>query len=47
MKLQKMKGYLFDSEGFLTQEFESVFDLRTGMVMRGHARSADGKVRKY
>jgi hypothetical protein len=46
MRLQKMKGYLFDSEGVLDQEFESVFDLETGIYKMGSARFADGTVRK-
>jgi hypothetical protein len=47
MKLQRMKGYLFDSDGILAQGFECVFDLRTGMVKRGHARFADGTVHNH
>ena len=46
MRLQRMKGYLFDSEGVLDQEFESVFDLETGIYKTGSARLADGTVRK-
>lgn len=31
LKLQRVKGYLFGSDGKLDQEFESVFDLSTGI----------------
>lgn len=46
MRLQRMKGYLFNSNGVLDQEFESVFDLETGIYKTGSARFADGTVRK-
>jgi hypothetical protein len=46
MRLQRMKGYLFNSEGVLNQEFESIFDLKTGAYKTGNARFADGTVRK-
>ena len=41
-----MKGYLFNADGVLDQEFESVFDLETGIYKTGSARFADGTVRK-
>lgn len=47
MRLQKMKGYLFDSEGILDQEFESVFNLETGIFKTGSARFADGTMRNH
>jgi len=37
---------LFDSRGVLTQQFESVFDLTTGVYKNGQRRYADGKVHK-
>jgi hypothetical protein len=46
LKLQRVKGYLFDSKGTLDQEFESVFDLTTGAYKSGQARYADGDVRE-
>jgi hypothetical protein len=46
MKLRKVKGYLFDSEGVLDQEFESVFNSQTGIYSSGYAKFADGTVRK-
>lgn len=45
LKLQRVKGYLFDSEGNLDQEFESVFDMSTGIYKSGRARFADGTER--
>jgi len=46
LRLQRMKGFLFNSEGVLDQEFESLFDLDTGIYKSGYARFADGTVRK-
>lgn len=46
LKLQRLKGFLFDSNGTLDQEFESVFDLTTGIYKSGSARYADGTIRK-
>lgn len=45
LRLSKVKGYLFGADGVLDQEFESVFNLRTGVFKSGHARFADGTVR--
>ena len=45
MRLQRMKGFLFNSDGVLDQEFESVFDWETGEYKSGNARFADGTVR--
>jgi hypothetical protein len=45
LKLQRVKGYLFDSAGNLDQEFESIFDLSTGVFKSGHIRYADGTER--
>ena len=42
LKLQRVKGYLFDSRGGLYQEFESIFDLTTGCFESGRTRHADG-----
>jgi hypothetical protein len=42
LKLRKVKGYLFDKEGELSQEFESIFNLETGIYESGFARFADG-----
>jgi hypothetical protein len=45
LKLQRVKGYLFDADGNLDQEFESVFDLSTGIFSSGRVRYADGTER--
>jgi len=42
LRLQRLKGYLFDSKGNLEQEFESIFDVSTGTFKSGHTRFADG-----
>jgi hypothetical protein len=47
LRLQKVRGFLFDSKGVLYQEFESIFDLKTGRFKRGHARLADGTIQKH
>ena len=44
LRLCRLKGYLFDEAGILTQEFESFFDPGTGVSQRGSARRADGTV---
>lgn len=47
LKLEKVRGYLFDSKGDLFQEFESVFDLRTGAFKSGYARRAGGTIQQH
>lgn len=42
LRLQSIKGFLFNSEAELDQEFESVFDLTTGSYKSGFSRFADG-----
>jgi hypothetical protein len=46
LKLQMVRGYLFDSSGVLTQEFESIFDITTGMYSQGRVRYPDGTEHK-
>jgi hypothetical protein len=46
LKLERVKGYLFDSAGNLDQEFESVFDLSTGIYKGGYTKYADGTTRR-
>lgn len=46
LRLQRMKGYLFNFDGVLDQEFESVFDIKTGAYASGYVRFADGTVRR-
>jgi hypothetical protein len=47
LRLEKLRGYLFDSAGSLLQEFESTFDLGTGIFKGGWARHADGTFQKH
>lgn len=47
LRLQRVRGFLFDSAGVLSQEFESVFDLSTGIYKSGYARFADGTFREH
>jgi hypothetical protein len=47
IKLKRMKGYLFDAEGAIDQEFESIFDLRTGIYKTGTVRYADGTSKTF
>lgn len=46
LRLEKVLGYLFDAKGVLDQEFESIFDLSTGVYASGNVRYADGTTRK-
>lgn len=47
LRIQKVRGFLFDSKGVLSQEFESIFDLDTGVFRSGYSRHADGTVNKH
>ncbi len=42
LKLEKVRGFLFRSDGELDQEFESNIDIRTGTYAGGSVRCADG-----
>jgi len=42
LRLEKVHGYLFDASGELLQEFESIFNLDSGIYKSGWARHADG-----
>ena len=44
LRLQTVRGFLFDSEGILDQEFESIFDLSSGIFKSGNRRFSDGTV---
>jgi hypothetical protein len=46
LKLERIKGFLFDSSGDLLQEFESHFDHATGAYKKGWIRHADGTLNK-
>lgn len=45
LKLERVKGYLFDAAGKLDQEFESVFDLDSAIYKSGRVRYSDGTER--
>ena len=47
LKLRKMFGFLFGSKGELLQQFESVFDLNTGVFANGWTRHGDGTLQKF
>jgi hypothetical protein len=47
LRLEKLRGYLFDSNGDLLQEFESKFDLARGIFASGWARHADGTFQEH
>ena len=42
LKLHRVKGYLFDADGNLDQEFENLFDVSAGSFKGGRTRYADG-----
>ena len=44
LRLHSMKGFLFNADAELTQEFESVFNLKTGIYQSGSRRFADGTI---
>ena len=45
LRIQSMKGFLFNSDAVLDQEFQSLFDLQTGTYKSGFSRFADGTIR--
>jgi hypothetical protein len=47
LRLERVHGYLFDSSGELLQEFESVFDLNTGIFKSGWAKHSDGTYQEH
>ena len=47
MRLERLRGFLFDSCGVLSQEFESSFDLTTGIFKSGYARHSDGTLLQF
>jgi hypothetical protein len=47
LRLEKVRGFLFDSSGELLQEFESVFDLGTGIFKAGWAKHSDGTYKEF
>jgi hypothetical protein len=47
LRLEKLRGFLFDSDGELLQEFESTFDLGRGIFITGRTRHADGTFQEH
>jgi hypothetical protein len=47
LQLERVRGYLFGSEGELEQEFESVFNVSTGMFVSGWAKDDEGAVEHH
>lgn len=47
LRLQKLRGFIFNDDGVLDQEVESIFDLDTGIYKTGFARFADGTVQNH
>lgn len=47
LRLQKVRGYLFNFEGDLDQEFESIYNLDTGMQESCHVGFADGTIHNH
>lgn len=45
--LVKVNGYLFDEKGKLSQEFESNFNPKTGLIESGYARHEDGTLNVF
>ena len=47
LRLEKLRGFLFDSDGELIQEFETTFDLGRGVFAKGWTRHADGTLQEH
>jgi hypothetical protein len=47
LRLEKVRGYLFDDSGDLLQEFETIFDLDTGSYTSGWTRHSDGTYQEH
>lgn len=46
LKLAKVVGFLFGASGNLLQQFESTFDVKTGLFKKGWVRHEDGTLQK-
>jgi hypothetical protein len=46
LRLKKVRGFLFNSDGVLQQEFETSFDPTTGRIKASLARYSDGTVQR-
>ncbi len=47
LRLHRVHGYLFGTDGILNQEFESIFDLESGIFAKGWARHSDGTFQEH
>ena len=47
LSLRTVHGYIFDEAGVVHQEFESQFDLKTGVFEQGWSRNDEGIVDEY
>jgi hypothetical protein len=47
IRLERVKGFLFDESGELVQEFESIFDPNTGSSIGGKAKFSDGTIQEF
>lgn len=47
LRLEKLRGFLFDESGELFQEFETTFDLNDGIFLKGWAKKADGSIQEH
>ena len=42
LRLERVRGYLFDESGDWIQEFESIFDIANGIYKSGWQKHSDG-----
>jgi hypothetical protein len=47
LRLEKLRGFLFDAGGSLTEEFENTFDVGTGRRNGGWTRHEDGRFQRH
>ncbi|MBV8467446.1 MAG: hypothetical protein JO218_16010 [Burkholderiales bacterium] len=47
LALRTLRGFIFDADGVLHQEFESQFDLVTGVFEQGWSRNDEGIIDEY
>jgi hypothetical protein len=47
LRLEKLRGFLFNTEGLLIQEFESNFDLDSGRFKGGWTKHEDGTFQRH
>jgi hypothetical protein len=46
-RMECLRGFLFDGKGHLLQEFENIYDISQGVVVRGWTRHADGTFQEF